>query len=271
MRAPLLPKLRGHFAEFLNHSSLVRLGILYLTTCVGLGYGPCVSSLEAFLGSRGSPNSPHPAMHHLSDLCDTRICLGVVLPVCPSITTDWYGYLPASPHRLPTTTEDPTQPPTSRHPKVSSRRGFGWLVPVFRYGTATHGYGNINPLSIDYACRPRLRSRLTLGGLAWPRNPWSFGGQGSHLPYRYSCLHSHSPPLHHRSPGDFAEMGTLPYPTRNCLRIAAASAVCLSPATLSAHNHLTSELLRTLSRVAASKPTSWLSSRLHILFHLAHA
>ena len=66
VRAPLLPKLRGHFAEFLNHSSLVRLGILYLTTCVGLGYGPCVCSLEAFLGSIGSPNSPHPAMHHLS-------------------------------------------------------------------------------------------------------------------------------------------------------------------------------------------------------------
>ena len=65
---PLLPKLRGYFAEFLNHSSLVRLGILYLTTCVGLGYGPCVHSLEAFLGSIGSPNSPHSAMHHLSGL-----------------------------------------------------------------------------------------------------------------------------------------------------------------------------------------------------------
>ena len=53
--APLLPKLRGHFAEFLNHSSLDRLGILYLTTCVGLGYGPQQHSLEAFLGSMGSP------------------------------------------------------------------------------------------------------------------------------------------------------------------------------------------------------------------------
>ena len=63
---PLLPKLRGYFAEFLNHSSLVRLGILYLTTCVGLGYGPCVRSLEAFLDSIGSPNSPQSAMHHLS-------------------------------------------------------------------------------------------------------------------------------------------------------------------------------------------------------------
>ena len=51
---PLLPKLRGHFAEFLNHSSPDRLGILYLTTCVGLGYGPHEHSLEAFLGSMGS-------------------------------------------------------------------------------------------------------------------------------------------------------------------------------------------------------------------------
>ena len=36
---PLLPKLRGHFAEFLNHSSPERLSILYLTTCVGFQYG----------------------------------------------------------------------------------------------------------------------------------------------------------------------------------------------------------------------------------------
>ena len=38
-RAPLLPKLRGHFAEFLRHGSLKRPSILYLFTCVGLGYG----------------------------------------------------------------------------------------------------------------------------------------------------------------------------------------------------------------------------------------
>ncbi len=36
--ACLLPKLRHHFASFLHPSSLKRLGILYLTTCVGLGY-----------------------------------------------------------------------------------------------------------------------------------------------------------------------------------------------------------------------------------------
>ena len=51
------------------------------------------------------------------------------------------------------------------------------------------GYGNINPLSIDYACRPRLRSRLTLGGLACPRNPWSFGGGVSHSSFAtHACI-----------------------------------------------------------------------------------
>lgn len=39
MRAPLLPKLRGHFAEFLNESSLAHLRILSSPTCVGLRYG----------------------------------------------------------------------------------------------------------------------------------------------------------------------------------------------------------------------------------------
>ena len=34
-----MPKLRVQFAEFLQHRSLKRLGILYLSTCVGLGYG----------------------------------------------------------------------------------------------------------------------------------------------------------------------------------------------------------------------------------------
>ncbi len=38
-QAPLLPKLRGHFAEFLNKGSLVRLRILSSPTCVGLRYG----------------------------------------------------------------------------------------------------------------------------------------------------------------------------------------------------------------------------------------
>ena len=37
--APLLPKLRGHFAEFLNNTSPAGLRILSSSTCVGLRYG----------------------------------------------------------------------------------------------------------------------------------------------------------------------------------------------------------------------------------------
>ena len=54
-RAPLLPKLRGQFAEFLNEGSHSRLRIFSSPTCVGLRYGYLLLSLEAFLGSMASP------------------------------------------------------------------------------------------------------------------------------------------------------------------------------------------------------------------------
>jgi hypothetical protein len=57
------------------------------------------------------------------------------------------------------------------------------------------GPGNIHPVSIGYGCRPRLRGRLTLRGLALRRNPWTFGERGSHPLCRYSCPHSHFPYL----------------------------------------------------------------------------
>ena len=75
-----------------------------------------------------------------------------------------------------------------------------------------HGYGNINPLSIDYACRPRLRSRLTLGGLAWPRNPWSFGGRVSHSAFAtHACILTPTPSTTTSQCG-FHGCRTLPYP-----------------------------------------------------------
>ena len=43
-------------------------------------------------------------------------------------------------------------------------------------------YGILNPLSITYAFRPRLRSRLTLGGRTFPRKPQTFDGEVSRLP-----------------------------------------------------------------------------------------
>ena len=70
VEAILLPKLRMNFAEFLNHSSPDRLGILYPPTCVGLGYGHRASSLEAFLGSMGSVTSPKTVRHRASGTWD---------------------------------------------------------------------------------------------------------------------------------------------------------------------------------------------------------
>jgi hypothetical protein len=52
--APLLPKLRGQFAEFLNDGSHLHLSIFYSPTCVGLRYGYLDYSLEDFLGSVAS-------------------------------------------------------------------------------------------------------------------------------------------------------------------------------------------------------------------------
>jgi hypothetical protein len=47
----------------------------------------------------------------------------------------------------------------------------------------------MNPFPIDYAFRPRLRGRLTLGRLPLPRKPSAFGGQVFHLSFRYSYRH----------------------------------------------------------------------------------
>ena len=160
--------------------------------------------------------------------------------------------------RHPITCLLPDRVPRSPHntPRRRRRR-FGWSASPASARTHRHGHGNINPLSIDYACRPRLRSRLTLGGLTWPRNPWSFGGRGSHSAFAtHACILTPTPSTT-RSRGGFPGCRTLPYPTprlhpkdkapgRISCGIATASAVRLSPATLSAQDHLTSELLRTL-------------------------
>src|SRR5207249_11467446 len=104
----------------------------------------------------------------------------------------------------------PTGRPT-RFPQDDHR--LVWLsypVPpsVIAVGT---WYRNINRLSIAYALRPRLRSRLTLSRLALLRNPWAFGGSVSHasLVTRASILTSHASTAGFRR--RFPGMGTLPY------------------------------------------------------------
>jgi hypothetical protein len=107
--------------------------------------------------------------------------------------------------------------PSLRRPRKDS--GLQGLASPGSAWTAVRGYGNINPLSIDYACRPRLRSRLTLGGLACPRNPWSFGGGASHSSFAtHACILTRAA----STAGFlrcFTRCTTLPYPsphTREC-------------------------------------------------------
>ena len=162
-RAPLLPKLRGQFAEFLNHSSPDRFSILYLTTCVGFGYGPYTHIARGFsrqqrittiTQTRATHHASHYCRPHLTSRRATRLhqeypTLGVATSLRHPITE-----LPRiRPHASPTTT----------HQKDAHVAGSGWLVSPLHPLSHAYGYGNINPLTIDYACRPRLRTRLTLG------------------------------------------------------------------------------------------------------------
>jgi hypothetical protein len=126
--APLLPKLRGYFAEFLSQSSPDRLGILYLPTCVGFGTGTHCSSLEVFLGGRESAARQQKPADITSQVRGLRIFLEATLHACP-----WS---------------------TNATVRLSFR-----VTPSLK---RSWWHWNMNQLSIAYACRPRLRSRLTL-------------------------------------------------------------------------------------------------------------
>ena len=93
----------------------------------------------------------------------------------------------------------------SRHPQ--SDKGIPLAAAV-----TTSGPRNLDLVPIAYGCRPRLRGRLTLRGLALRRNPWTSGGRVSHTPFRYSCQHSHFRCLHHPSRDGFAGLRNAPLP-----------------------------------------------------------
>ena len=92
---------------------------------------------------------------------------------------------------------------------------------------------NINLLSIDYAFRPRLRFRLTLGGFTWPRNPCVYGGRDSRPPYRYSFQHQLLWYLQRSSRYAFISKHNALLPLKKSI----ASVRYLSPVTFSAQNH----------------------------------
>ena len=96
----LLPKLRMYFAEFLNHSSPDRLGILYLPTCVGLGYGHRVNSLLGFSWQHGMGDfACNGSASRLEVTAPTLI--GTPLHAYPRTTSAWVHLPSCVPHQLP--------------------------------------------------------------------------------------------------------------------------------------------------------------------------
>ena len=101
--AILLPKLRIHFAEFLNQSYLARLSILYLSTCVGLGYGYPRRSLEAFLDGMGSAASPIGGSASCLDLMGSGFAWIPAYTLTPGQPTPGSACPSVSLHRWPST------------------------------------------------------------------------------------------------------------------------------------------------------------------------
>ena len=116
-QAPLLPKLRGQYAEFLNNPSPDGLRILSSSTCVGLRYGRSGYTVYLF-----SPPLPSTSLLYFG-------------PFRPGLPTPGFDFHVVSVYLNP------------------------------------QRLRNIYRMCIDYAFRPRLSSRLTLGGRTYPRKP----------------------------------------------------------------------------------------------------
>ena len=175
--ALLLPKLRSDFAEFLNEGYLDHLSILYLPTSVGFGTGTwnLPRGFSRRFGVRDSPALSQLASH---------------LGLCGS-AFHW-----SHPYMLTAGQPSPATPSLPRPP-------IGQTIPTW--------HGNINPLAIDYAFRPRLRSRLTLSRRTLLRKPWTIGGGDSHPSFvtHASILTSEASTA--GSPRRFTGIGTLSY------------------------------------------------------------
>ena len=181
-----------------------------------------------------------------ANIDETRICLGLVPRTNTAPCPFGAGVLPvASPPRfIPCAHECRTLLPARHRLRPLTIRGLG--------------LGSDSPWD-DCRCPGTLRLPV-----------WRV----LHRHSRYSFRHSHLWALHPALP-----VRLLRCPQRSptmsliCRKTTAETSVasggCLSPVTLSAQGHSTSELLRTLSRMAASKPTSWLSARPHYLSHSA--
>ena len=113
---------------------------------------------------------------------------------------------------------------------------------VIRRWQALSGFTDVYKRQ-DYASRPRLSSRLTLGGRTFPKKPEIFGHYDSHI-----ILATHSGILT-RVQSTRALARTSPRTRRSptMSKDIPSFGYMLSPVIFSAQGHSTSELLRTLS------------------------
>ena len=137
------------------------------------------------------------------------------------------------------------------------------LVPVFpflahafllRPHSSDHmWYRNLNLLSIGYASRPLLRSRLTQGRSALPWNPWIFGRKDSHLPLatHSGILSSYPSTAPYRY--SFVGFKNAPLPL---LTESTASVLCFSPGHFRRRDSRLVSCYALFECMAASEPTS---------------
>ena len=157
----------------------------------------------------------------------------------------WHDSLPGWRGLLPQDLA-PRVPPSL----ITVTRGTGILTRCPSPTAQALGLGPPHPQLISMAAEP--------SGIRW---------EGFAPSSRYSCRHSHSQPLQVGSRLPFAADWDAPLP-RALTRIRGFGARLEPRWIVGAAARSTSELLRTLSRVAASKPTSWLSPRRDCLAHL---
>ena len=164
--------------RFLDHGSPDRLGMLYPPTCVGFGTGACGARPRGFSRRHGICCFARRGFVSRLGLWGSRTCLAPGLRAFTGTSR--------TPHSMPFR--------VAARARARRRR-----------------YGNVRPLRIGYACRPRLSPRLTLGGLASPRKPWACGGRVSRSSLATHASILASAPSTGGRPSGFAQRGTLPY------------------------------------------------------------
>ena len=134
-QAPLLPKLRGQYAEFLNNPSPDGLRILSSSTCVGLRYGlhfytytfsrHPVMHLPYYISVAFVPGQPTPGQHFISVSVYLN-CGGYgISTVCASTTPLGLALAPGLPWA-----DEPT-PGNLRFSAITILTQFSLLIPAF--------------------------------------------------------------------------------------------------------------------------------------------